>query len=416
MASILLKTIYYYIIMALSVSEINEQVYTLLLSNYNKKISIKGEISNCKPSRNHIYFNLKDDNASISCVFWDYKKYIDIDLKDGQNVEVNGYIDFYRKIGNFQFRTTNITFNGIGNIKALYDKMFKEYKEKGYFDDKIKKSIPKNIENIGIITAKDGAALQDVLYALNRNKFNGNVYIKNGIVQGSECPQSICDGIKYFNNFKINNKHIDLLLITRGGGSFDDLIGFSSKQIIEEIFNSNLVIMSAIGHEVDWMISDYVADIRAPTPSIAGEMISEQQAKNIQQLDDHMHFINDVIKNRILNSFYEYETKILKYAKKLDECNNIINSKINYFDSLINNLKSTLYDNLHKHEEDIANAKINLSKANPNIGLDTGNIIVTNSKGTYIKDIMDVKDKGKLKIIFNNGIVEVSIKKIILNE
>jgi exodeoxyribonuclease VII large subunit len=228
----------------ISVSELNILIKDELKKTIPYKLCIKGELSGYKKYGNSIYANLKDDNAIINIIKFRANQ---DNFKSGDLVLINGNIDYYIKNGNLNLICNKIELTGEGNIQKKINDLKQKYENLGYFDNK--KPFPKNIKSIGIITAKDGAALQDILFVLNSHKFTGNIYIKNSPVQGIDCPHGICDAIQFFNKSDKSNKsnNIDLIMITRGGGSIDDLIGFSDPNVIEEIYKSKIFTMSAIG-------------------------------------------------------------------------------------------------------------------------------------------------------------------------
>jgi len=393
----------------MKVSELNNSAYNLIQKNFNKKITVEGEISCSKISRSHLYFSLKDDSSAVSCVCWDYKKYFDFEPKNGQKVNCSGYVDFYRKQANFQFRVVGIELIGIGDIHVMYQELLKKYGEKGYFKTEIKKKMPIEINNLGILTAKDSAAIEDVLYVLRKNKFTGNIFIKSSTVQGADCPNSIQKGIEYFSGFRVENKPVDMILITRGGGSYDDLIGFSSENVIESIYKSDIFIMSAIGHEIDWMLSDYAADYRAPTPSIAAETISNNQKKVLDQINESFYFSRQ-LENKIQSHISYYDTKLAFYKSSLQKSRLLFTEMKNGLKNIKETVRDRIYKNIANKISEISSFKIKLAEYNPE--LKYGESIITNKEGNIINSIDGLTTKDKLKIVFSDGSIEVSIKSI----
>ena len=261
---------------SITVSELNTKIKDVIVENMSDIIRVKGEISNIKISNKNIYLALKDESSSISVIYWSGVDTLNDKVQNGDDVIVTGKINCFHKQGTYQIICSKIEKIGIGNLHEKYESLKKSFHQKGYFSKK--RQIPNKINRIAILTSTEGAALQDVLYVLKSNSFSGEVVIKNCFVQGQNCPESIKSGIEYFNKLhKI--KYFDILLITRGGGSFEDLMGYSSKEAVRAIYDSPIITISAVGHEVDCMLSDMAADYRAPTPSIAGEVISSIQKK-----------------------------------------------------------------------------------------------------------------------------------------
>ena len=404
--------------MVYTVSEITNELKNILANNISNKLIIEGEISNLKVSNNNLFFTLKDEESAISIASWSYSKYFNIDnLSNGDKVQVYGKLACYTKNGTYSIHINKLEKSGIGNLHTSYQKLKDDFKSKGYFDNK--KEFPENIKNIGIITSPEGAALQDILFVLNKNKFQGKVYIKRCNVQGAMCPKTIAESIKYMNNFNID---LDLLMITRGGGSFEDLMGYSDAIVVEAIHESKIYIMSAVGHEVDFMLSDFVADYRAPTPSIGAEIITKKQKIILDKLDDINVFFTQTLKTKILNNLESYHNKLnILQIKNKSPCE-ILSNKIKELDNLkdifdkylektfanyfikINNLEKTL-------------EKYNMTKINE-FGLVQVYIKNNTKNNNYeicnsIKSIEDNSKKTKkIKIVFDDGIAEFSIKKI----
>jgi len=380
--------------MSITVSDLNNLIKDKLKNSFTQKICVKGEISGYKKYNNTIYANLKDDNANISII----KFRADHDnFKSGDLVLINGNLDYYIKNGNVNLICSKIESTGEGNIQKKLNDLKTKYENLGYFDNK--KIFPTEIKSIGIITAKDGAALQDILFVLNSNKFTGNIYIKNSPVQGIDCPRGICDGIKFFNKFD----NIDLIMITRGGGGIDDLIGFSDPNVIEEIHKSKIFTMSAVGHEIDNMLSDYVADIRAPTPSIGAEIICKHcinKDEIIKNYREKLNYSKQIIFNRlniIKKNFFVIKKKM--YMSLYDN-NNI---KIDKFNNIYINLIRTKF-NIIKNNIDKIKSNIEIMKHNEYNALLIKNNIL-------IKDINDI-DNGIYDIKINGKIKKISIKLI----
>lgn len=329
------------------------QLNTLLKNSIKKigqKITVKGEINNYRGKySNTIYASLKDETSSINIIRFKATE----DVKNGDKVVINGSIDFYTKNGDIQLICSKIEIEGEGDIIRKLEKLKVEFEKKGYFNNK--KTLP-TINSVGIITSKDGAALQDILYVLNNNKFEGKVYVKNSPVQGNDCPKGLCNGIRFFNNFLIqNNRPVDLIMITRGGGSTDDLMGFSDPSVVEEIYKSNIYVMSAVGHEIDNMLSDYVANIRAPTPSIGAEMICKSCPNIMLKLEVYNHkkeTYNRLIKNKI--EHLKKHIISIRY-KMYNDIYYSNNRRINNMQNKITQMITTKINKMKKHVMSLRN-------------------------------------------------------------
>ena len=365
-----------------TVSEISQNIKNILVSGLqNKYIVVIGEISNLKHSGRHTYLTLKDEISSINVVFWGDS----IGNKNGDNVEIMGKVDFYTKTSNVNFIGKNIKNIGIGSLYTKYEELSIEYKKKGYFNNR--KSLPKIVSKIGVVTSLDGAAWHDFVFVLKKNAFIGEVYIYNCITQGTNCPLSVANGIKFFNNSffcnssnnlndiynndiidddtdnninaninakingningNTNNIDVDIIVITRGGGSFEDLIGYSDPKVIEAIYASKKYTISAIGHEIDNMLSDYVANYRAPTPSIAGEVIASIGYNNRKKLDDLSKDIM-IIQQDILCSLHEYKNFLFKIKNSVSDPQKLLIEKIINFENLCSQYIKNLLNNYKK--------------------------------------------------------------------
>lgn len=255
---------------SVTVSELTASIKQVLEEGF-PFFSVTGEISNFRPaSSGHWFFTLKDEGAQISCVIFRSNAWkVNFTPQDGDKVTITGSLDLYPPRGTYQIKCETIVKTGFGDLLALLEARKVRYQQKGYFDRK--RTLPKNPKKLGIITSATGAALQDVLSVLKRRAPALDILIFPSLVQGSEAAGSIAFRIEQANLLS----DCDILLITRGGGSIEDLLPFSEELVLEAIFNSTIPTVSAIGHEIDWALSDFVADLRAPTPSAAAELISK---------------------------------------------------------------------------------------------------------------------------------------------
>jgi len=383
--------------MSISVSELNILLKDEIKKSFSKKISVVGEISGYKKYGSTMYANLKDD---ISCINIIKFKAQDDNFINGDLVCATGNIEYYVKNGNINFVCYKLENIGEGNIQKQLESLKEKYQKMGYFINK--KSFPNNIKSIGIVTAKDGAALQDILFVLKSNKFEGQIYIKNSPVQGVDCPKGICAGINFFNQFDHSDtkNKVDLIMITRGGGGIDDLMGFSHPDVIEEIYKSKIFIMSAVGHEVDNMLSDFVSDIRAPTPSIGAEIICKASI-NKDKMIDNLKQNDNIIKQNIKNKLNFAKSNMFSIKKKMylniyKSNNDKLNKMNDFFEKVIDGK----FNNIH-HEIDKIKSNIDVIKHN-----EYNAILFHNNN--QIKSIDQIK-KGKYKIKINGQIKEIQI-------
>ena len=255
---------------AVTVSQINRYIANLFKQDYTLSgIQVKGEISGCKYHYSgHIYFTLKDAGAAISCVmFSSQRKGLDFTLEDGQSVIVTGQISVFERDGRYQLYARSIAQDGVGRLYEEYEKLKKRLLAEGLFDEQRKKPIPRYASKIGVVTAETGAVIQDICNVTYRRNPYVQLYLYPAKVQGEGAAQTVIEGIHYF-----EQTVVDTIIIGRGGGSVEDLWCFNDDVLARVIADCTKPIISAVGHETDTTISDYAADLRAPTPSAAAEL------------------------------------------------------------------------------------------------------------------------------------------------
>ena len=255
---------------AVTVSQINRYIANLFKQDYTLSgIQVKGEISGCKYHYSgHIYFTLRDAGAAISCVmFSSQRKGLDFTLEDGQSVIVTGQISVFERDGRYQLYARSIAQDGVGRLYEEYEKLKKRLLAEGLFDEQRKKPIPRYASKIGVVTAETGAVIQDICNVTYRRNPYVQLYLYPAKVQGEGAAQTVIEGIHYF-----EQTDVDTIIIGRGGGSVEDLWCFNDEMLARVIADCTKPIISAVGHETDTTISDYAADLRAPTPSAAAEL------------------------------------------------------------------------------------------------------------------------------------------------
>ncbi len=323
--------------MTLSITDFNKLLKTKLPNN---TFILKGEVRQPKISGGHMYLNLKDENSSIKSIIWK-SKLTEIKIIDGDYIEVKGSIDFYCNRGEVNFIISS--YKSLSKNEDKFNKLKNEFEEKGYFNKKNIKLLPDVIKNILIITSKNGAAIHDFIYTINNNKSLLNYTIIDVQVQGNECPKQI---IEYLNNNEINYiDNFDIVVITRGGGSAEDLNGFNNKELIETVYKRNYVLLSAIGHMVDTTLLDYASDISCPTPSLAAQYIIDHNKKYTNKLYQMKDSIRQDLLNNIKDIIFSFSDKLNKHKNEIKQ--NIID-KINYYKYGLNNL---IKNNIFKLEK-----------------------------------------------------------------
>ncbi len=310
-------------------------------------VLLKGEISNFKHhSRGHFYFTIKDEFAQITAVmFASYAKNVKFEPVEGQKVLVEGRVLVYEANGNYQINVEKLEADGIGSLYLAYEQLKKELQEKGLFNPEHKKPIPRFPKAIGVVTSKTGAAVRDIINTINRRYPYTMVYIYPCLVQGENAKEDIVRQIEKANREKL----VDVLIVGRGGGSIEDLWAFNEKIVAYAIYNSEIPIISGVGHEIDFTIADFVADLRAPTPTAAAELATPDRRKVLEYITQLAHSLSKDI-DKILEG---YKMKLLNLDERLENRNPLVilsnyqKSFLDLFNRLNNAMRMTIerYDN-----------------------------------------------------------------------
>jgi len=294
----------------ISVSELNNQIKSLLESTF-LSVYVEGEVSRVTyHSSGHLYFTLKDKNSSISCVmFRGNNSRLKFRVEEGLKVIIQGAISVYTPRGSYQINCISMEPSGSGALALAYEQLKKRLEAKGYFKDEIKKALPKYPKTIALVTSKTGAALQDMLRVAKKRWPLVKIILVDTLVQGEDAKYQIASAIK-----KADRLNCDIIVVSRGGGSLEDLWAFNEEIVADAIYEASTPIVSAVGHEIDFMISDFVADLRAPTPSAAMEMILPDMSEMLIYIDSMMENFHQSFKRVILKK--SEELKHLYYAYK----------------------------------------------------------------------------------------------------
>ena len=395
----------------LSVGEVNNYVKKLVENDFIlKNLNVKGEISNLKShSSGHIYFSLKDENSKVNCImFKNNAVNLDFRLEEGMKVEIKARLGVYHKEGTYQLYCENIKKAGIGELFEEFHKLKKELSEEGIFDEKYKRALPKFPKRIGIITARTGAAVRDIINVIQRrNKFL-DIILYPAKVQGENAADSIIEGIRYFNN----EKSVDVIILGRGGGSIEELWTFNNRDLAYEIFNSRIPTVSAVGHEVDFTISDFVSDMRAPTPSAAGELVSPSLQEMINDLLNKKEFLHRAIDIKFLNA--KRDVDLLHKGLKGNNPKDIIEKRIKEVNSLEEKLNFLGKRKIDKAKDELIALNSILQTLNPLNTLGRGYSVIMDKEDKVINNVSELKKNDMLKVIMKDGSVNIDIK--IINE
>lgn len=395
----------------LSVGEVNNYVKKLVENDFIlKNLNVKGEISNLKfHSSGHIYFSLKDENSKVNCImFKNNAVNLDFRLEEGMKVEIKARLGVYHKEGTYQLYCENIKKAGIGELFEEFHKLKKELSEEGIFDEKYKRALPKFPKRIGIITARTGAAVRDIINVIQRRNKSLDIILYPAKVQGENAADSIIEGIRYFNN----EKSVDVIILGRGGGSIEELWAFNNRDLAYEIFNSRIPTVSAVGHEVDFTISDFVSDMRAPTPSAAGELVSPSLQEMINDLLNKKEFLHRAVDRRFLNA--KRDVDLLHKGLKGNNPKHIIEKRIKEVNTLEEKLNFLGKRKIDKAKDELIALNSILQTLNPLNTLGRGYSVIMDKEDKVINKVSELKKNDMVKVIMKDGSVNIDIK--IINE
>jgi len=377
-----------------SVSQITRFIKNRLEAEF-PDVWVEGEISNLRtPVSGHIYFTLKDDSAQIQVVmFRSRANTIKFDLEDGLKVLVRGKVTVYEPRGNYQIIGQKIEPRGLGALQLAFEKLKQKLSEEGLFDKEKKKPIPELPQKIGIVTSPTGAAIRDILNILDR-RFSGiNILIAPSRVQGEEATAEIAEGIENLNKYS----DIDLIIVTRGGGSLEDLWPFNEEIVARAIYRSKIPVISAVGHEIDFTISDFVADLRAPTPSAAAEIA----VPTMEELKQKTGNAAKLLTRAFMSVFAELKksAEILSSTLKILSPMERVRNFQQRIDEVLNRIESVIKDSISKKRILLREKHINLLKFHPHklLAERKDKITVLTAKMTRIMEIKLLKASSKRK-------------------
>jgi len=397
----------------LSVSQLNSYIMGIISNdNLLSDIIVSGEISNFKHhSSGHLYFTLKDEHSLVKCVMFSSNAIkLNFRPSDGNKVLVKGYVSVYEKNGAYQIYVQNISLEGTGDLFTKFENMKRKLSDLGYFDKEHKKKIPYLPNTIGIITSDTGAVINDILNVLKRRFSTYNILLYPTKVQGDTAYKEIIKGIEYFNN----KKNVDVIILARGGGSIEDLWPFNEYQLALSIYNSDIPIISAIGHETDYTISDFVSDMRAPTPSAAAEIVLPNKEDIINYINDNTVRINKAYKNYLdkkKQQVRDYSNRPV--LKRPEEFINVLQMNVDFIGEKIKSIGEKIINDV---EKDFYRLTSKIETLSPISTINRGFAIVMNDKGDIITSVKKVNKGEKINIKVSDGnIISEVIKKGVNN-
>lgn len=391
----------------LTVSQLNFYLKTLIDNDQNLRfVFLEGEISNLTDhySSGHIYFSLKDEKSVVRAVMFSYSaKNLKFTPQNGMKVIIRGRVSVYEPTGQYQLYVEDMQPDGVGALSLAFEQLKEKLEKEGLFSVEHKKPLPKFPSTIGVITSPTGAAVRDILNILGRRYPCADIVMCPVLVQGDNAPKQLTDAVNRFSQTGI----ADVIIIGRGGGSIEDLWAFNDEALAYAIYNCKTPIVSAVGHETDFTISDFVSDMRAPTPSAAAELVVPDSTQLLESLSAQRQYIDSLI-----------DTKLLDAEQKISSCARLISAYSpsvvvdKYFSQLssVADRMISLSDNyINTHEKNLTKTFSKVETLNPVSVLRRGFSFVTDSVGTVVNSTSDVNSGDTVNIKVSDGDIKAKV-------
>lgn len=390
-----------------TVGQVNTYIKNMFAQDFLlHRVCVKGEVSNCKyHTSGHIYFTLKDAAGTISGVmFAGNRRGLAFRMKEGDRVVVTGSIEVYERDGKYQLYAKEITLDGEGDLYLRYEALKHELEEMGMFAQEYKKPIPRYVKRVGIVTASTGAAIQDIRNIASRRNPYVQLILYPALVQGEGAAESIVNGIH-----ALDLLGVDVMIVGRGGGSIEDLWAFNEEIVARAIFECETPVISAVGHETDTTIADYVADLRAPTPSAAAELAVYDVERLMQDIASCENRLNRLMKNQAVLT----KNRLLSYAARLKVLSPEyqLNSKKQYAAELEDRLGRTMRDVLNQKRHRMELLARDMDGLSPLKKLSQGFSFVSDMEGKNLSGVDQVETGDHIKIQMTNGCLEATVDK-----
>lgn len=391
-----------------SVGQINSYIKNMFRQDFVlSRISVKGEISNCKyHTSGHVYFTIKDESGTLSAImFASQAAKLTFRLENGMQVIVTGRIDVYERDGRYQLYASGIKQDGLGDLYIRFEQLKREYEQMGYFANEYKRHIPLFSKKIGIVTASTGAAIHDIMNIAYRRNPYVSLILYPALVQGDNAKYSIVKGIE-----TLDKMGLDVIIAGRGGGSIEDLWAFNEPMVVEAVFDAQTPIISAVGHETDFTITDFVADLRAPTPSAAAELA----VADISLIEQKIMAYNEALNSSLMGIIdgkrnyldkCELKLRFLSPSNQLDENR----QRLMGIEDSLNNIMMNKYKDA-RHRLQIYASR--LQEASPLTRLSAGYAYVQNGNGEKVSSVRKLKRGDKLKVQFKDGYADTSVDSV----
>ena len=397
---------------AYSVSQINAYIRRMFTEDYLlQSVVVRGEVSNCKyHSSGHIYFTLKDASGTLSCVmFAGRRRGLSFTMKEGDQVIAAGSIEVYARTGSYQLYAERILQDGVGLLNEKFELLKKKLEEEGMFDEIYKQPIPRYIRTLGVVTAPTGAAVQDIINISRRRNPYLKIILYPAIVQGDQAPESIVRGIR-----ALDRADVDTIIIGRGGGSLEDLWAFNEEIVAQAVFECTTPVISAVGHETDTVITDYVADLRAPTPSAGAELAVFDYEQFQSDLNAWYNALNQNMQHR-LDLCHEKTESLRRQLIYLSPAGRIRQQKLTlqgHRDRLQSLMKSALTRDRHRLELQAAR----LESLSPLKRLGGGYGFVTDEGGRPLQSTAQAREGESVKIRMRDGALFARVTKVVTDD
>lgn len=392
-----------------NVSEVNKYINKVISTDVLlSDISVEGEISNFTHHYSgHMYFDLKDEGSRIRCVmFKGYNQYLDIEMKDGLNVIIRGEISVYERNGAYQLYAKKVEETGLGDLYKKFEKLKKDLEKEGLFSEEYKKPLPVLPKKIGVVTSATGAAIRDIITVLKRRFPPVNILLYPALVQGENAPKEIIEGLKYLDS----REDIDLIIFGRGGGAMEELFAFNDEGLARTIFGLETPCISAVGHEIDFTISDFVADKRAATPSAAAELAVPDIRVYEEELGALMKAAEATIGNKLFNMKSEKDR--LKREIEFNSPERKLKDHKLGLDRNLDRLMLAIAKTIDFRKNEMIKIKSALDLSDPLIGLHKGFGLITDKKGKLVRSIDELTLNERVDIRLIDGKAEVLVEEI----
>lgn len=388
-----------------TVAQVNSYIKNMFTQDFMlQSIRVKGEVSNCKyhPS-GHIYFTLKDAKGTIACVmFASYRNGMDFQMREGQQVVVGGSVDVYERDGKYQLYARQIQLDGAGALYERYERLKLELEERGMFAPQYKQPIPGYIRTLGVVTAATGAAVRDIMNIAGRRNPYVQIILYPAIVQGDAAPASIVNGIH-----ALERMDVDVIIVGRGGGSIEDLWAFNEEVVAQAIFDCPVPVISAVGHETDTTIADFVADLRAPTPSAAAELA----VYDIGHLEDRLEEYACTLQHMCRKVIRHYRQEVEQYSVRMRYLSplNTIRTKRTQALSLEERLQNLMERRLRDGRHRLALYVEQMKGLSPLDKLNQGYAYVADDTGRTLTSVGQVDVGDRMTVYVKDGSLQAQV-------